>query len=325
MGRSVQGGSGLSTDAQAVDEALTALGPNPDIADVGSSLQWYPRRAILTALARRSANGMGGAGPVGPAGPKGDKGDKGDTGDQGIQGPQGEQGPPGQQGAQGPQGEAGPQGPNGSQGLTGPSGPQGNAGAEGPQGPQGIPGPPGADGQDGQDGAPGEQGIQGIPGTPGQQGQQGIQGIQGPAGVNGQASISLDLLSPNDAASAAATNLALNAFAAPSDPAYRRMVDLRGKSFVRIQGRIGGALVAATRIRVQYHTAGNPAVATGDAGWATLADTAGSHTLNTMFYSSEIAVPAQAQINHCLVRVGLFSGDGAADPTMTCAVLNFYA
>lgn len=103
------------------------------------------------------------------------------------------------------------------------------------------------------------------------------------------------------------------------------MVDLRGKTKVRIQGRIGGALVAATKLRVQYHTGVNPAVATGDGGWTTLADTAGSHTLNTMFYSAEINVPAGAQINNCLIRVGLFSGDGAADPTITCCVLNFYA
>jgi hypothetical protein len=133
------------------------------------------------------------------------------------------------------------------------------------------------------------------------------------------------LLAPSGAASGAATNLALNAFNAIGDPAYRTIADLRGRTKVRVMGRIGGALVAATKLRVQYHTGGNPAVATGDAGWTTLAETAGSHTLNTLFYSAEINVPVGAQINHCLIRVGLFSGDGAADPTITACVLNFYS
>lgn len=135
----------------------------------------------------------------------------------------------------------------------------------------------------------------------------------------------VDILAPNDAASAAATNLAANTFSAVGDPSYRRMVDLRGKTKVRIMGRIGGALVAATKIRIQYHTGGNPAVASGDAGWTTLADTAGSHTLNALFYTAEIAVPAGAQINDCQIRCGIFSGDGAADPTITACTLNFYS
>jgi hypothetical protein len=129
---------------------------------------------------------------------------------------------------------------------------------------------------------------------------------------------------PHMAASAIATNLALNTFNAVSDPSFRQMMDLRGYTKVRIQGRIGGTLVAATKIRIQYHTGGNPAVLTGDAGWTTLADTAGSHTVNVMFYSAEIAVPAGAQVNDVQIRCGLFSGDGAADPTVTCCICNFY-
>lgn len=129
---------------------------------------------------------------------------------------------------------------------------------------------------------------------------------------------------PYLAASAAATNLAANTFSAVGDPNYRQMVDLRGMTKLRVQGRIGGSLVAATRLRVQYHVGGDPAVATGDAGWQTLGDTAGPHVLNGMFYSAELTVPAGAQVNNCLVRVGLFGGDGAADPTITAAILNFY-
>lgn len=167
----------------------------------------------------------------------------------------------------------------------------------------------------GQTGATGPQGPQGI---------QGPQGAAGTNGANGASGGSRVLHHPLMAASAAATNLAASTFSAVSDPSLRQMTDLRGLTKVRIQGRIGGSLVAATRLRVQYHTGGNPAVATGDAGWTTLAESAGSHTLSTMFYSAEIAVPAGAQVNDVLIRVGLFGGDGVADPTITCCILNFY-
>lgn len=163
-----------------------------------------------------------------------------------------------------------------------------------------------------------------IKGDTGAPGATGPAGSDGAPGANGITSKCIPLLLPSGSASAAATNLASNTFNAVSDPSYRYMVDLRGCTKVRIQGRIGAALVAATKLRVQYHTGVNPAVASGDAGWTTLADTAGSHTVNTMFYSAEISVPAGAQINDCLVRVGLFSGDGAADPTITACILNFY-
>lgn len=126
------------------------------------------------------------------------------------------------------------------------------------------------------------------------------------------------------AASAVATNLAANAFNAVSDPNLRQIHDLRSQAKLRIQGRIGGTLVAATKLRVQYHLGGDPAVSSGDAGWKTLADSAGAHTVNAMFYSAEAVVPAEAQINNLLLRVGLFSGDGVADPTVTCCVLNLY-
>lgn len=182
-------------------------------------------------------------------------------------------------------------------------------------GPQGPPGPVGPQGP---------QGNQGIQGPQGDQGIQGSTGSAGNTGPSGMTSKCLAILPPYAAASAAATNLALNTFSAVGDPAYRYMVDLRGCTKVRIMGRFGGTIVAATKIRVQYHTGVNPAVSSGDAGWTTLADSAGSHTVNTMFYSAEISVPAGAQINDCLVRAGIFSGDGAADPTMSACVLNFY-
>lgn len=172
------------------------------------------------------------------------------------------------------------------------------------RGPQGPPGT---------NGAPGSQGIQGIPGTP---------GAEGPSGP--VQSIVVPLVMPLTTASAAATNLALNAFSAVSDPNLRCMVDLRSMTKCKIVGRIGGTLTAAVRIRLQYHAGGAIGVATGDAGWTTLAESAGGHTLNTMFETAELSVPAPAQIQNCLIRAGLFSGDGVADPTITCCVVRFY-
>jgi hypothetical protein len=132
------------------------------------------------------------------------------------------------------------------------------------------------------------------------------------------------LLHPLMAASAPATNLAAATAASVSDPNLRQMVDFRGVNSLRVLGRIGGSLVAATKLRVQYHVGGNPAVADGDGGWTTLVDSAGGHTLDTLFYTAEAAVPAGAQINHVLVRAQLYDGDGAADPTISACVLNVY-
>lgn len=129
----------------------------------------------------------------------------------------------------------------------------------------------------------------------------------------------------NSAASAAATNLALNTWSAVSDPNFRAVVDLRGLTKLRFTARISGSLVAATKMRIQYHPDGNPAIASGDAGWAELATSAGSHTVATVFYTAELSVPSGAQIATCVIRAGLYSGDGAADPTMTGVLLNFYA
>lgn len=148
-----------------------------------------------------------------------------------------------------------------------------------------------------------------------------VASISGGSGLTGKTIV---FHPPYQAASAAATNLALNAFNAVSDPNYRQFHDLRGMTKVRIQGRIGGALTAVTKLRFQYHLGGNPAVATGDAGWTTLADSAGIHTVNVMFYSAELSIPVAAQANNVLLRVGLHSGDGVADPTITTALLNVY-
>lgn len=244
------------------------------------------------------------------------------TSSEGGEGAVGPQGPPGPQGAAGPQGPPGLTGQTGAQGLQGAVGQPGQAGVTGntgTQGPAGIAGQDGATGVQGPQGQTGAQGAQGPQGNAGSAGAPGAQGATGP--VTGK---SIDLQPPFAAASAAASNLAANTFNAVSDPNFRQMHDLRGLTKVRIQGRLGGAVVAATKLRFQYHLGGNPAVVTGDAGWVTFADSAGSHTVNVMFYSAEITIPAGARVNDVLLRVGIFGGDGAADPTITCAILNCY-
>lgn len=198
-------------------------------------------------------------------------------------------------------GPQGPQGPPGANGLAGSPGPQGDTGAAGPAG------------------ATGPQGPQGIQGDTGATGATGPQGATGP--IQTQQVI---FVHPLTSASAAATNLALNAVNAVSDMNLRRVVDLRGLTKCRMMGRIGGSLVAATKIRLQYHTGGNIAISSGDAGWTTLADSAGGHVISVLFYSTELAVPVAAQIQTCVVRAVLFSGDGAADPTISCCVVDFY-
>lgn len=171
-------------------------------------------------------------------------------------------------------------------------------------------------------GPQGLQGPQGDPGSPGLPGSDGLIGLPGSPGA--VQTTHIVLLNPHTSPSVVATNLAANTFNAVSDPSFRQMVDLRSLTKLKIVGRIGGTLVAATKLRVQYHPGGNIAVATGDAGWATLADTAGSHTLNVLFESAELAVPALARIQSCVVRVGLFDGNGTADPTITTCMLRFY-
>lgn len=174
---------------------------------------------------------------------------------------------------------------------------------EGPPGPAGADGPPGAAST-----VPGPTGPAGADGAPG--------------AVSSQI---IPLLPLWGTASAAASNLAVNVMNAVSDPNYRMMLDMRLMTKLRIMGRIGGALVAATKIRLQYHTGGNPNIATGDGGWTTLGDSAGSHTLNAPFWTAELTVPVGARIDNCLIRCALFSGDGAADPTITGCVVKVYA
>lgn len=130
---------------------------------------------------------------------------------------------------------------------------------------------------------------------------------------------------PKDAATGAFTNLAASTVGAVSDPSYRQMINLEGFTKARMMGRIGGTLVAATKIRIQYHTGGDPTISSADGGWTTLMTSAGSHTVNSLFYTAEASIPSGAQIAVCLIRAVLFDGDGAADPTLSACTFNVYA
>lgn len=138
-----------------------------------------------------------------------------------------------------------------------------------------------------------------------------------------QPSVNTTIVSGLDT-SAAATNLAAGNTNCVSDPSLRGMFNMYGKTKIRWIGKIGGSINAATKIRLQYHTGGNIAVASADAGWTTLDTSAGTHTLNTYFYTAEVAVPLAAQINGLVVRACLFDGNGVADPTITGLQLNAY-
>lgn len=155
-----------------------------------------------------------------------------------------------------------------------------------------------------------------------------VANIKGPQGNTGSVgpvqTIQVPFVFPLGTASAAATNLGAGVTNAVSDPSLRRFVDLRGMTKCKIMGRIGGSLVSTTKIRLQYHLGGNIAVATGDAGWTTLAESAASHTVNTMFYTAELTIPAAARIQTALVRATLNGGDAVADPTITACVVDFY-
>jgi hypothetical protein len=121
--------------------------------------------------------------------------------------------------------------------------------------------------------------------------------------------------------SAAAVNNGPTTFTPIADPGYRAFVNLRGITKVRFIGRLGGTLHASTVMRIQYNTSSDPTILTG---WATLADSPGGHTSGLEFDSGEINVPSGAQILNCQLRLGIYGGNSAADPTLYGCVLNFY-
>ncbi len=118
-----------------------------------------------------------------------------------------------------------------------------------------------------------------------------------------------------------ASLLGAGAWKAVSDPALRAMIDLRGITTIKVLCMLGGN-APATKLRVQYHTGGNPNMLDGDPGWKTLGDSPGNHPTATLFEYA-IPVPEEARIENCLIRVGLYDGDGLASPTINMCRLRF--
>lgn len=154
----------------------------------------------------------------------------------------------------------------------------------------------------------------------------GPAGPEGPQGVPGSgavASAHVVLQSLQMSASAAATNNGASTFTAVGDPNFRQVIFTTAAiSTVFLQGRLGGTVAAGTKLRVQYAPTTDMNLGTSDSAWATLIDSAGSHTANVSFLSTA-AVPGGAIGATCLLRCGIYGGDGAADPTITACILNF--
>lgn len=167
----------------------------------------------------------------------------------------------------------------------------------------------------------GPVGPQGATGATGATGAQGPQGIPG----SGTTKKLVTLQSLRDSASAAATNNGATAFTAVSDPNFRILCGLEDLNYVYMQGRFGGSVVAATKLRVQYNITNDMNISTSDAGWTTLIESAGSHTVSQSFMTAVGNIPAGAKHPNCLLRCGVYGGDGIADPTITLCILNFYS
>lgn len=159
-------------------------------------------------------------------------------------------------------------------------------------------------------------------GPPGPQGPAGIDGADGYPGQSVSTS-NLVFQSLQSAASSPASNNGASTFTPVNDPNYR-FTTYAAFNRCYMQGRIGGSLVAATKIRIQYVLTSDPNIATGSGSWATLMESAGSHTLNTSFLTADMNVPALAGGAHCLLRCGIYGGDGVADPTISLCVLTFF-
>lgn len=123
--------------------------------------------------------------------------------------------------------------------------------------------------------------------------------------------------------STAATDLAAGVFNAVGDQNYRNMADVRNYTSVQLWARLAGTVATATKVRVQYHTGGSPAISGADGGWTDLITSAGSHTTGVTFVTSAITLPVGARISNLLLRPGIYDGDGVADPVLQKAVLIF--
>lgn len=130
------------------------------------------------------------------------------------------------------------------------------------------------------------------------------------------------LVDPLGNLSAQATNNPATTFTALSDPEARRFLDLQGYPLVDVQWQVNGGVDAVTKVRLEY-------VATSDinqsTGWTTLLTTqAFASAGNQLHYETNLAVPTAAQVSNCLLRMGIYDGDGVADPYIAALVLRFH-
>ena len=92
-----------------------------------------------------------------------------------------------------------------------------------------------------------------------------------------------------------------------------------------MQGRLSGSVVAATKLRVQYIITNDMNISTSDAGWTTLIESAGGHTINQSFLTGPVAIPAGAKYDNCILRCGIYGGNAVAAPTITLCIFDFYS
>lgn len=141
------------------------------------------------------------------------------------------------------------------------------------------------------------------------------------AGSKDTSYLSVVLHHPKMDPTAPAAGLGSGVWEAVDDPDLRQVVDLRGCDSVKIHGRLSGTICNDNKIRVQYNVSD---VAADTAGkWHTLATSRGQHTLDEMFWTSGRSVPDDAQIENCILRAGIYDGDGVADPQISCCILSF--
>ena len=187
-------------------------------------------------------------------------------------------------------------------------GTQGLPGADGAPGIDGAPGLPGADG------APGTPGLQGLPGSDGATGPQGIQGIQGIQGLPGLGATPQFYL-PLNANALTFTNAAAGGTEATTLGGSRVQADLRNT--VNMVGQVIYSVIphaASGQARFEYSINGGGA-------WATLlAMGTGGYSTNVLKISAATAVPVEAKIVNCLLRV-VTTGDGIVDPVLQKAGL----
>jgi hypothetical protein len=118
---------------------------------------------------------------------------------------------------------------------------------------------------------------------------------------------------------AAATNIDMGEVVAPNDADLRLVVDLRGMTCVKLQGRLSSN-VAQNKLGVQYST--NMNFSAGGGHWIEMVSSKGNHTGGVTFWTAEYEIPDEAQKEEVMIRPVIMDGDGAADPAIGFCILN---